>query len=627
MSQKRHLEGADVRVGDQLSASLPGELRHDHRQDHVQVRPVEVVGGDVTGAAHDVDPGHDLVGADRVARDPRLEDPVDDAEDVAGGRDLADQGLVQVLAFQRVLLVAAGAARGRLALEVENLLLQERVTLGRQEIGQLDDALLVQAPADRRELLPVVGQAAIWLGDKGLGRHAREPSECGRAAKKGLYTGLPRWAPDFSGAGRRPQSGSTARWRSAILGTIVAARGFSLVDFGIFATVLVAAGFFQSLLDLTVEDSLTKYGFRYVVAEDWGRLRRLFRRALELKLAGGVLAAVALLMLAPLADRIFGSDGLALPLADRRRPPVRAGAGERGHHRAPALRGRYDLRALAQAFTMGLRLVAIAVGVQFGVVETIAGIVLAQAIGTAAVTGRRDRGVSTVPAWLPPPPWPTIGADIVSFVLQSSVATGLVSLRNALAPLLLGIAAGPTQVGLFRIAQAPQTGFNAASGPVRLILLTEHTRDWERGRSEQGPGGHPSLHADRLRDRDRRRSVLLLADARPDRARLRGPLPAGNRRRADHPDRRGDPADLVGWAKSFPVSIGRPRLRLVTTGIETALLLPLVLVLGLHWGATGAAIALLASSLVYALCWAYLYPRIRREQQALPRPIEALAGE
>ena len=69
----------------------------------------------------------------------------------------------------------------------------------------------------------------------------------------------------------------------------------------------------------------------------------------------------------------------------------------------------------------------------------------------------------------------------------------------------------------------------------------------------------------------------------------------------------------VGWAKSFPVSIGRPGLRLLTSGIETALLFPLVLVLGLHWGATGAAIAMLASSLAYAVCWAYLYLRIHRE--------------
>ncbi len=90
------------------------------------------------------------------------------------------------------------------------------------------------------------------------------------ARKSGLYTGLPTWAPGFSGAAQRPQSGSIPPWRSASSRSIVAARGFSLVEFGLFATVLAATGFFQSLLDLTVEDSLTKYGFRYVVAEDWG---------------------------------------------------------------------------------------------------------------------------------------------------------------------------------------------------------------------------------------------------------------------------------------------------------------------------------------------------------------------
>ena len=64
-------------------------------------------------------------------------------------------------------------------------------------------------------------------------------------------------------------------------------RGSSgLDDFGVFATALVTVGFFQTLLDLTVEESLTKFGFRYVAGEDWGRLRRLFRQALLLKLAG-----------------------------------------------------------------------------------------------------------------------------------------------------------------------------------------------------------------------------------------------------------------------------------------------------------------------------------------------------
>ena len=78
---------------------------------------------------------------------------------------------------------------------------------------------------------------------------------------------------------------ATAAWiyvavAFGIVGTIVAARVLGLAEFGVFATALAAVGFFQTLLDLTVEESLTKYGFRYVAGEDWGRLRRLFRQML-----------------------------------------------------------------------------------------------------------------------------------------------------------------------------------------------------------------------------------------------------------------------------------------------------------------------------------------------------------
>ena len=55
-----------------------------------------------------------------------------------------------------------------------------------------------------------------------------------------------------------------------ILGTIAAARILGLADFGRFATVMAVVGLAQTLLDLTVEESLTKFGFRYVAAEDWG---------------------------------------------------------------------------------------------------------------------------------------------------------------------------------------------------------------------------------------------------------------------------------------------------------------------------------------------------------------------
>src|SRR5688572_19119481 len=103
---------------------------------------------------------------------------------------------------------------------------------------------------------------------------------------------------------------ATAAWVYAavafgFLGSIVAARALGLEQFGVFATALAAVGFFQILLDLTVEESLTKYGFRYVATEDWGRLRRLFRQMLLFKLVGGAVATVLLVLVAPAADAIF----------------------------------------------------------------------------------------------------------------------------------------------------------------------------------------------------------------------------------------------------------------------------------------------------------------------------------
>ncbi|MGZ8740004.1 MAG: hypothetical protein ACXWZ8_05360, partial [Gaiellaceae bacterium] len=70
---------------------------------------------------------------------------------------------------------------------------------------------------------------------------------------------------------------------------------------------------------------------------------------------------------------------------------------------------------------------------------------------------------------------------------------------------------------------------------------------------------------------------------------------------------------VFGWTKSFPVSIGRPKLRIWAHGIETLVLIPLVVVLGAAWGATGAAGAVLASTVVFIAFWTALFLRIRRE--------------
>src|SRR5690348_6370029 len=104
---------------------------------------------------------------------------------------------------------------------------------------------------------------------------------------------------------------------SAALGfaaTVVALHVFSTETFGLYALVLAMTSFVQSLLDLTVEEALVKFGFRYSTRQDWGRLRRLFESAVAFKLTGGVLATGLLLAIAPLADQLLNKDGLTTPL-------------------------------------------------------------------------------------------------------------------------------------------------------------------------------------------------------------------------------------------------------------------------------------------------------------------------
>jgi O-antigen/teichoic acid export membrane protein len=405
---------------------------------------------------------------------------------------------------------------------------------------------------------------------------------------------------------------ATAAWVYAavvlgILGTVVAARVLGLEDFGVYVTALAAVGFFQVLLDLTVEEPLTKFGFRYIVSEEWGKLRQLFIRALQLKVAGGVLAAVALALLAPVADGIFGADGLTVPLLLGALLPL-VQAPENVGSTALLLRGRYDLRGAYQAFAMALRLTAIVLAAPHGVTETIAAMVVAQAVATAAVSFAGLLAFRRFPA-APARPLGDDRPEVVSFVLQSSLGTGVISLRTTLVPLVLGIVAGPTQVGLFRIAQTPQTGLAAASSPARLVLLTDQTQAWERGRQGSVLAGVRTytlvaagimvvavpvalvampwlvevvFGEEYLGAVDAARIVLVAAAIQ----------------------------FALGWSKSLPVTIGRPRLRIVTHGLEALVVIPLVAVLGSEWGATGAAVAVLVATLVFALAWAVAISRL-----------------
>lgn len=413
---------------------------------------------------------------------------------------------------------------------------------------------------------------------------------------------------------------ATAAWVYAavafgIVGTIVAARVLGLEDFGVFATALAAVGFFQILLDLTVEESLTKYGFRYVASQDWGRLRRLFRQMVVFKVAGAGIATVILAVLAPFADELFGQEGVGTALLAAALLPLVQSV-ENVAATTLLLHSRYDLRGTYQAGSAALRLLAIAIGAQLGVAEALAAVVVAQAISSVAISLVGVAALRRFPA----APERALAEDVPgirSFVLQSSIATGVISARTTLVPVVLGLVAGTTQVGLFRIAQTPQTGLAAASSPARLVLMTEQTRDWERGDRRGVLSGIRTytLWAAGLMVV----AVPVFLVAMPWLVRVVF---------GDEYDDAVDAARIVlaaaaiqfaiGWTKSLPVTIGRPRLRIVTHGLEALVAIPLAALLGAEWGATGAAVGVLVSTIVFALAWAVVIVRLRADVAADP---------
>jgi O-antigen/teichoic acid export membrane protein len=421
----------------------------------------------------------------------------------------------------------------------------------------------------------------------------------------------------------RRSAAAAGTYASAALGfgaTVVALHVFSTETFGRYALVLAATAFFQSLLDLTVEEALVKFGFRFVTREDWGRLRRLFASAVGFKLAGGVLATGLLLAFAPAANTLLHKHGLTTPLLIGAFIPL-AQCTENVGGVALVLRGRYDVRAFFLFVSMALRFTAIALAASHGLNATIAAMVVAQVVATAAISAAGWVAYRRFPQQAAVP----LGAerrDILRFVAQSSVATAVISLTAPLALLVLGRVASTRQVAFFRAAMSPQQAFAIVSAPARLILLTEQTRDWERGTRDVVFAGI-------------RRYMLGMAAVAaailppllvftPELARL---LFSAKNEGAVDATRivivAGAIRMVYGWTKSFPVSIGRPALRIWTHGLEMLVLVPLAGVFGAEWGATGAAAAVLVSSIAFCVYWTFLFLRIRREPAPTGAPLEA----
>ena len=428
----------------------------------------------------------------------------------------------------------------------------------------------------------------------------------------------------------RRSTAAAGIYSSAVLGflaTVIAAHRFSTTTFGLYALVIAATGFFQGLLDLTVEEALVKYGFRYVTREEWGRLRGLFRGSLVFKLVGAALASLALLGLAPIADSLFNKHGLGTPLAIAALLPL-AQFPEGTAGVALVLRERYDLRGAFLFFSMALRLTAVAVGTGYGLTETVAAIVVAQFVATGAIA------IAGALAFrrFPHAPTERLGPErrgILSFLAQSSFASVMTSLTTPLATLVLGLVASAKQVAWFRVSLAPQQGMATLSAPARLILMTEQTRDWERGTRETVFAGIRRYMA---------AAALLSAVVLPPLLIFTPQLVrlffSAKNEGAVEATRivliAGALRLVYGWTKSFPVSIGRPNLRIWTHGLEMLVLVPLAAALGAAWGASGAAGAVLASSIAFCAYWTLLYVRIKREPHVVappPAPAQELVAQ
>ncbi|HZT91790.1 MAG TPA: lipopolysaccharide biosynthesis protein [Gaiellaceae bacterium] len=385
-----------------------------------------------------------------------------------------------------------------------------------------------------------------------------------------------------------------------ILATVVAARDLSKHDFARFALVFAATGLLQTFLDLTVDEVVVKYGNRYAARSDWGRFRRLFEICLRVKMLGGLAGTLATVGAAFLSPYIWTTGGVRTSLLIASLIPL-VQAPEGMAEATLLVRNRYDVRSAMLLWSMLLRLAAVAVGARIGLVATFVAIVVAQVVATTSIAAV---GLAAYRRW-PRADATAIGeerAEIRGFAVQSTVASGLASLRALLPTVLVGVVARPLQVGEFRIAQAPQTAMASLSAPVRLVLLAEQTRDVEHGRSDR---------AFRLLRRYIASTVALAAVGVPALWFAVPPLV-----RAVYGARWSDAADAVrvmllaaavqlvfGWTKSFPVSIGRPGLRTAGQLVELATLVPLVCVLGHYHGAVGAAAGVAGGAVALAAFW------------------------
>jgi O-antigen/teichoic acid export membrane protein len=395
-----------------------------------------------------------------------------------------------------------------------------------------------------------------------------------------------------------------------VVTTLGAAKQLGVGGFGTFALVLAATALVQTFLDLTIEGTLVKYGCRYSERGDWGRLRRLFRRAVQIKFAGAAMAAACLAGAAFLAPLFVHAPALTTLLLLAAVIPL-VQAPESVAAAALYVRGRHDVRALLLALGAALRFVGVIGGSSAGVAGALVGLSLAQ-VATTVVAGLAGRRALRT---LPETEERDLGEDareVTAFTVHSTVTTAVLSLRAAVMPLFLGT---PAQVGLFRAAQAAEQGFEALAMPARMVLLSEQSHQWEAGAREAVL-------------RSVARYTLWTTGA------MLAVVPvlfvlAPMLVRVAYGEEFGAATSVLrlfivaaaiqfvfSWTHPFAVAAGRPRLHLLVRSLEAVVLLALGALLARSGGAAGAAAAVAVSSACYGACWMTIYFRFRARERA-----------
>ena len=377
---------------------------------------------------------------------------------------------------------------------------------------------------------------------------------------------------------------------AGILGTLIAVRVLGPDQFGLFTLALATASFVQLLLDTTVEEAIVKYGFRYSADGGLGTAAR--------PLPGRAAASSGEAARSPRwsccsssrsPTRSSTSPDLTAPLVVAAFIPL-AQAPEGIAGASMIVAGRYDLRAIFGGLAdgpparrrRGRGPVRRHVGRRRDPRRADPGSCASGYAGHRLFSRAPGRGPDR------PPPRPGASCSASSSSRASARRSSRCATRSRRSP---SASSRPiAQVGYFRAAQAPITGLEALSAPVRLILLTEQTRDVEHGRIAETYRSLRRYVVGATRRRARARAGRLGADAVARRVVLGDRLHPRDRCRADPAARRLPAARarldevVPGLDRQAGPADRRPRASRSSCCSRSSL------VLGDRWGATGAAV-------------------------------------